>query len=220
MSSLHEIKLAAIELNTGVREAYKRFKEAEEEEKQKIDQIASLNEDMQIQDSSLVIMKEIIDKISEEHINRVVEMLRFAMQTIFYDKNYSIDIELGDKRTNKQAEFWLIETRPDGEVIRASFDDGIGGGILAVVGFVLQIFYIGYFKQSKVLFCDEAFSQVSDQYIESLMEFIKQLSTKKGYIFVLISHDPRLNVYADYIYQVLDGNIMEAKVLAGESYDS
>ena len=75
MSSLHEIKLAAIELNTGVREAYKRFKEAEEEEKQKIDQIASLNEDMQIQDSSLVIMKEIIDKISEEHINRVVEKI-------------------------------------------------------------------------------------------------------------------------------------------------
>ena len=52
------------------------------------------------------------------------------------------------------------------------------------------------------------------------MEFIKQLSTKKGLVFVPISHDPRLNVYADYVYQVLDGSITEAKVLAGESYDS
>lgn len=213
MSKLSEIKLSAIRLKTEIREAYRRYKEHEEEEIRKAEQINSINKDLLIQNQSLVVLKEIIDKISEEHINRVVEMLRFAMRTIFYDRNYSVDIELGDKRTNKQAEFWLIETREGGETVRASFEDGIGGGILAVVGFVLQIFYIGYFKQSKIMFCDESFSQVSDQYIESLMEFIKQLSEKKGYIFVLISHDPRLNVYADHVFQVVDGNITEERVV-------
>ena len=99
--------------------------------------------------------------MSSEHIERVVNLLTYALQTVFFDKEYSVELLMGDKRNAKTAEFYLVENR-DKQVVRTEFEDGIGGGIQVVVGFVLQVFYIEYFGLSPIMFLDESFSQLSD----------------------------------------------------------
>ena len=117
----------------------------------------------QIQESSVSLLKEIIDKLSQEHVDNLVNLLTYGLQTIFFDKDYSVEILMGDKRNSKTAELYLVDASRDisDNVVRSSFKDSIGGGILAVAGFIMQVYYLGRLNQSNIMFCDESFSQVS-----------------------------------------------------------
>ena len=178
-------------------------------------QLSSDRSSLLIQETSIKVIKEIIDALSQEHIQRICDLITYGLKTIFYDRDYQIEVLLGDKRSNKTAELFLVEdkTNPDGthEIIRSSFSDSIGGGVIAVVGVILQVFYLGYLNQAPILFMDESLSQVSSEYVPNLMSFIKELARQKGFIFVLVSHDTRIINYADKKYQVDQGIVTEVK---------
>ena len=76
---------------------------------------------------------------------------------------------------------------------------------------VLEVTSIQYFNLNRVIFCDESFSQLSESYIDGLMEFINQLADKRGYKIILISHDNRLTPEAKRLYKVSKGNIKMIK---------
>lgn len=157
----------------------------------------------------LTTVKQILDVLSTKHIDQIKKLLDIALRTIFYDRQYSVELEFDDKRGARTVEFFLIEHVTDEEgnpqIIKSAFDGGIGGGVLCVVGFVLQVYYIFYYKLNPILFADEAFSQLSDQYIDNLMVFIKQLADQRGMKIVLVAHDPRFIERADRTYQVEEG---------------
>ena len=113
---------------------------------------------------------------------------------------------MGDKRNAKTAEFYLV-SEVNGETIKSSFNDSIGGGIMAVVGFLLQVYYLGYLNRAPILFCDESFSQVSERYIDTLVDFINELAKQKDFIIVLITHDVRLMGKSKTMYKVNQGKI-------------
>ena len=203
-----DLKTKAIRLDSDLKSLETSLKQFRSYKKQKESEIVTLRGEYKLQEKSIIVMKELIDKLSQQHIKKLVDLLSFALKTIFYDKNYSVELKVENKRDSKSAQFFLVE-RIGEETLRYDFEDGIGGGILAVVGFVLQVFYLGYFKLAKIIFCDESFSQISDQYIDGLMSFIHKLSEKRGFIFVLISHDKRLIDRGDKVYEVEDGVVTE-----------
>lgn len=203
-----ELKVKSIRLDSDLKSLETILKQFQSHKKQKESEIVILREEYKLQEKSIIVMKELIDKLSQQHIKKLVDLLSFALKTIFYDKNYSVELKVENKRDYKAAQFFLVEKIGE-EVLKYDFEDGIGGGILAIVGFVLQVFYLGYFKLAKIIFCDESFSQISDQYIDGLMSFIHKLSEKRGFIFVLISHDKRLIDRGDKVYEVEDGVVTE-----------
>jgi hypothetical protein len=167
---------------------------------------------MVVQECAINVIKEIIDKLSQEYLTKVADLLTYSLQTIFYDRNYFVEVQVGDKRNAKTVEFFLVE-ETESEIIRSPFNGGIGGGILAVVGFVLQVYYLGFMNQSSILFCDEALSQVSEQYKGPLFSFIKELSEKKNFIFVLVTHDQSIMSKADRTFMVDTGVVKEISTL-------
>jgi len=208
LSKYEDLKVKSIEVTSTVRSLESSLNQFKALKKQKELEIEDLKKESIIQDKSIIIMKELIDKLSQQHIKKLVDLLSFALSTVFYDKNYSVELKVENKRDSKSARFFLMEKIGE-DILQYDFEDGIGGGILAIVGFILQVFYLGYFKLAKVIFCDESFSQISDQYIDGLMSFIHQLSEKKGFIFVLVSHDKRLIERGDKIYEVENGKVSE-----------
>ena len=58
---------------------------------------------------------------------------------------------------------------------------------------------------AKVLFLDEALSNISTQYLDNFFAFVKELTNKIGLTVILITHDTRFLEYADRIYKVSDG---------------
>jgi len=151
-------------------------------------------------------MKEIIDLLSRSHIDHLEKLLNSAVETIFYDKNYRIEFEISEYRNSNCLDIYLIETMNDGEQIKTNIKDN-GFGIKTIIGFILQVYFILYNKLSPVLFVDEGFSNLSQQYIPYLKSLFNNLRDKYGFIFVLVSHDPRLINIADKTYEVKNGEI-------------
>ena len=152
-------------------------------------------------------VKQIIDKMSQEHINSVKEIVTFALQTIFDDKKYSLEIVVKDSRGSKSVDLFLNEELSNGSFIVSEFEDGIGGGIKSVVGLTLQIFYIMYYDLERILFMDEALSNISSHYIPQTMEFLNQMSVQRGFKFVLVTHDQRIIEYGKTVYLVESGKV-------------
>ena len=169
-------------------------------------------EDVLIQKSSIKILQKVIDEMSQEFIKSITDLLSYALQTIFIDEDYLVEIELKETKLGNTAQFLLVDNKKG---IRSNIAH-IGGGVSSVLGLVLNVFCIMTYKRSRVLFLDESLSAVSDKYIEPLMTFIKQLCEDKGFIFVAILHDPRFKAYADFTYEMNHGKL---SLIAKEGVD-
>ena len=159
-----------------------------------------------VYESAISYMKEIIDLLSRTHIDHLEKLLNSAVSTIFFDKNYSVRFEVSEYRNSNCLSINLIETLDDGTEIVTDIKDN-GFGIKTIVGFILQIYFILYHKLSPILFIDEGFSALSDQYIPYLRSLLNSLKEEYSFIFVLIAHDPRFIQIADLIYEVKDGEV-------------
>ena len=143
------------------------------------------------------IIDDIINKFSNSLLKKLEELLSLGLKQIFYDRNYSIQIKVIDKYNSKCIELLLND---NGNLIPIK-NSNIAGGILVVIATIIQVFYIiNLSNVDKFLFLDEQFSQISAQYINTFMEFIKTLCVKTGLSIVLITHDDKFMKYGDRIY--------------------
>jgi len=150
-------------------------------------------------------LKEIIELISKQHIEHIEKLLNSAVKTIFYDKNYSIKLEISEFRNSNCLNILLIETTDEGEIITDIKNNGFG--IQGIIGFVLQVYFILYHKLEPILIADEAMSNLSSQYIPYFKELIDALAKEYNFTFVLVAHDERYINIADYKYEVKDGEV-------------
>lgn len=164
-----------------------------------------LKEQINLLTESLEVVKVCINKLSEGHISHLQELVNSMLNTVFYDKKYSIDMQLNDTKNGKVLDLFLIDSTLSIEDPVVTELSSNGGGLQTVVGFVLQIYFIIYFKQERILFLDEALSAVSSEYIPTLVDFMRGLVDKYQFKFVAIFHDTRFSEYADTIYQVSRG---------------
>lgn len=159
-----------------------------------------------IYEDAISYMKEIIDALSRSHIDHLENLLNSAVNTIFFDRNYRVEFEISEYRNSNCLSIYLIETLEDGTEIRTDIKDN-GFGVKTIIGFILQIYFILYHKLSPILFADEAFSSLSDQYIPYLRSLLTSLREEYGFIFVLVAHDRRFIDIADVKYEVKDGEV-------------
>lgn len=143
------------------------------------------------------IIDDIINKFSNSLLKKLEELLTIGLKKIFYDRNYSVQIKVVDKRNSKCVELLLND---NGNIIPVK-NANVAGGILVVIASIIQVFYIVNIPTlDRYLFLDEQFSQVSSQYIDSFMEFIKTLCSETGLSIVLITHDSKFMKYGDRVY--------------------
>lgn len=176
---------------------------------QKVEMTESMKKNIHKQvvyEKAVAYMKEIIDVLSRTHIDHLEKLLNSAVSTIFFDKNYRVEFEVSEYRNSNNLTIYLIETLADGSEIKTDIKDN-GFGIKTIIGFILQVYFILYHKLSPILFADEAFSALSSQYLPYLRSLLTSLKEEYGFIFVLVSHDPRIIDIADNTYEVKDGEV-------------
>ena len=138
-------------------------------------------------------------------IEHIEKLLNSAVKTIFYDKDYSIKLEIAEFRNSNCLNILLIENTDEGEIVTDIKNNGFG--IQSIVGFILQVYFIMYHKLEPILFMDEAMSNLSSQYIPYFKELINALANQYNFHFVLVAHDVRFIDIADYKYEVKDGEV-------------
>lgn len=211
MLNYENIKNRAINIKSDINASRRSLKNTKEDLEIEKEELEDLRESRETQAEAIELLKELIDEMSKEHIYQIEDMLTFGLQTIFYDEDYSVKIRVEEKNNYSSADMYLLKREED-TVIETKFNGGIGnarvgGGVRVVVGFMLQTFYIKYFDLNRIIFMDEAFSELSEKYVPGLIKLINKLSERDRFNFVLISHDTRINPYANRIYRVEKGDV-------------
>ena len=176
------------------------------EKEQLTDNMKNLLHKQMIYEDAISYMKELIDALSRTHINHLEKLLNSAVTTIFFDRKYRIQFEVSEYRNSNCLSIYLIETQEDGLEIKTDIKDN-GFGIKTIICFILQVYFILYHKLSPIIFIDEGCSNLSLQYIPYLRSLLTSLKEEYGFIFVLVSHDPRLIDIADQTYEVKNGEV-------------
>lgn len=155
-------------------------------------------------------LEKIISDSNEHYINRIKSILNKAISTIFYDEDYYINIIVEDKKLN----FMLIDnnnTDDKGIPLEIDLNDACGGGIITVIGFILQLFTIEMLQVNKIIFIDEGFMALSESYRPLFYDFINEFCENTGMIVLLVSHDELVKEKAKQIFEIEHGNIKEEK---------
>jgi DNA repair exonuclease SbcCD ATPase subunit len=180
---------------------YRGIQSSIESTKTSITDIESKLKELECEKNTLKLCKPIIDdiisKFSDSLLRKLEELLTIGLKKIFYDRDYSIQIRVVDKRNTKCVELLLN----DGGNLIPVRNANVAGGVLVVIASIIQIFYIVNLPNvANQLFLDEQFSQISSQYIDTFMDFVKTLCSETGLSIVLITHDNKFMKYGDRIY--------------------
>lgn len=208
MQDFYALYNKAIQIKSKYETLQSQLEAREEHKADLINQMEKKLQEQVIYEDAISYMKEIIDALSRSHIDHIEKLLNSAISTIFFDKDYRIEFEISEYRNSNCLNIYLIERQDDGTEIRTDIQDN-GFGVKTIVGFILQVYFILYHKLSPILFADEAFSALSDQYIPYLRSLLTSLKEEYGFIFVLVAHDTRFIDIADTKFEVKNGEVKQ-----------
>lgn len=193
-------KKSNLELLLSQHEQTKRDKEAASQElKDLISKEASY-------EKAVDLMKKIIEGMSQSQINHLESLINSALETIFFDRKYFVELQITELRNTNNLKIVLNEITDDGQLLKTDLNDN-GYGVKSIIGFVLQIYYILYYHQYPIMFMDEAMTQLSKQYLPYFKSLINDLAEKYGFIFVLVTHDTDIMNLSDRTYFVDKGKV-------------
>ena len=170
-------------------------KELLEEDRLKLStEVNELKEDIENTKEASEFIQSNLNAFNEKYLEKIRVLINKALKYIFYDQNYEIVIELG----NKKIDFLLKDnikelTKPLSKV---------GGGIRIVVSVFLQVFFIMERNMERLILQDESLYAVSEIYRERFYNFMKMNSKENNFYIIVISHDERTERYMDDIISI------------------
>lgn len=152
-------------------------------------------------------LESIICESNEMFIKKIESLLNKGIKNIFTDESYELKL----LSENKKLIFILIDNNnknSKGECLEIDIEDACGGGIMTVIGFILQLFMISLLGLSKTLFIDEGFMSLSSDYRPRFYEFLREFCIESDMKIMLISHDEIVKEYAENIIEISHGKVI------------
>lgn len=139
--------------------------------------------------------------LSASSIKQLEALANSALSTIF-EMDGSIEYDVESKR------FVLVQ--PDG--YKTDLADANGGGVIAAVSAVFDLFLLVKKGCRRLLIYDEAFYAISDQYYSDFIAFYRQACKDLGVDSLWVSHDARLTPdMVDHVYRIENGQAIRIK---------
>lgn len=161
---------------------------------QALKQIDEINEEKRLLENSLQALKDAKPILSANSIEQCEKLANSALATIF-----ETDATL--KYSSEEGRFIIDE----GDYF-TDLKEGNGGGYLAVISLVFNLFLLMKLKKRRFLCFDEQFTQISDEYFENFMSFLKVLSKDLDVDILLVTHDKRIeDDMIDHLYVMEEG---------------
>ena len=205
----------AIQIKSNTELLIKQYEQAKLDREKLSDDLRNTIKKEKTYEEAVDLMKKIVESMSTSQIEHLQKLINSALETIFFDRQYSVDLVVTELRNTNNLQILLSETNEDGTVVKTKLVDN-GYGVKSIIGFILQVYFIIYHKEYPVLFLDEAFGTLSSQYVPYLKVLMDELAKKYGFIFILITHDTRFMDVADKTYLVDKGKV----TLRGSIYEN
>lgn len=178
-------------------------------------ELSWLREQRIVSEAAAEVMKQLVERMTSDHLARIAGLLNITLNAVFGEhRKYSVDLVTKESRGTNGVEIYLVEQMADGKILRSSLQGGVGGSIRCIMGFALALFFLRRYQCAPIIFLDESFGSLSDEFVPPLIGFMRELANR-GFRFVLISHDPRITPHADRVYRVERGVVTEESVEVG-----
>lgn len=174
------------------------------EKRKQRDVLASQVESAQdrLRDAELVsvVFQELTQRSQQELKERLEKIITYSLSRVF-GRDLRFVVEFKSSRKNTVVVFRLASEETGWEPVELT--EARGGGVCEIVGFIIRLVFLLYLKNSQrqILFLDEPFSWVSAQYIDGLMDLIRELATKTGIQFIIVTHNEALAAIGDRQYR-------------------
>jgi len=140
---------------------------------------------------------------AREQIKQQIEMLVTHCLQFVFGPNLEFEIELNEVRGKTSAEFYVISIYNDVK-IKTKPQDARGGGIVDVISLALRIAVIqstDIYKDGPLIL-DEPAKHVSNEFINNVAQFLKQISDVFHRQIIMVTHNQYLSEIADLAYKV------------------
>lgn len=145
---------------------------------------------------------------------QIEELVTRGLTTIF-GEDISFHVVQTQRGKIPEVKFLVKSPGAAGQVIETSVMDSRGGGLAAIVGFLLRlvVMLLTPGKKNRVIVLDESFSHVSAEYERPLAEFLKELVDKTDVQIILVTHSDAFSEFADKRFRL---EIKSGETLAKE----
>lgn len=137
---------------------------------------------------------------------KIEALVTHALRTVF-DEDMEFKLVADTKARASTLDF-VIVSKMDGVDVETPVIGSRGGGVAAVVGFLLRLVVLLLSEnRHRVMFLDETFAQVSEEYEPRVAEFLREIADKAGVQIVLVTHSSAYSDVADkhYRFRQVDG---------------
>jgi DNA repair exonuclease SbcCD ATPase subunit len=147
----------------------------------------------------------LLNTIGDERQNAVQQQIEGivtqGLQLVFGDE-LSFHLVSSVRSNAAQIDFIVRTTFPDGSTLDTPVMDARGGGVAAVVGFLLRFTLVMLTPGArKFLVLDEFAAQVSAEYEPRLAEFLRSIVDKTDAQILMITHSDAFGDVADRVYR-------------------
>lgn len=171
-------------------------------------EITTLRARKQIEDESVAVLTRFGEAQQAALHARIEALVTQGLQTIFAEQ-MTFHLVQTTRANRAEVDFVIRSTLADGTTLETGVTDACGGGLAAIVGFLLRVIILildaGRHGET-VIFLDETFGHVSADYEPRLAEFIRELVDKTGIQIIMVTHSEAFNEAADTRYRFTRGS--------------
>lgn len=139
---------------------------------------------------------EVIKQVSENFSKESLEQLQITLSDtlkVIFNRDYNLKISIEEKYNKRNVVFTITNDMG----IECNLLN-IGGGLVSVISFLVQLYFINLMKLRPILFLDESFVFLAEEFISNLISMIKELCNN-GWTIILITHRSDIADAADNI---------------------
>lgn len=170
-----------------------------------VDEIAQLKARIERLERVAVVLGSYADERQSAVQGQIEGVVTQGLRTIFGEP---MSFRIVNKMVGKRPEVdFLLVSETGAEPLQTAILEARGGGVAAVAGFLLQAVMVLLLPDmTPLLFLDESFSQVSEEYRPALSQFIKELTERTDLQVVLVTHSDEFVTDADRVYRFSQQN--------------
>lgn len=169
--------------------------------KQLKEEIELASNDVDLYNKVAITLASIGEQRQSDAQTKIEELVTRGLTSIF-GEDLSFHVIQTQRGKTPEVKFLVKSSGLNGAVVETSVMDARGGGLAAVVGFLLRLVVLLLSAdQEPILVLDESFSHVSAEYERPLAEFIKELVDKTRVQIILVTHSDAFLEFADKRYR-------------------
>lgn len=149
-----------------------------------------------------VLLQKVSEYAREQSRVQIEALVTNCLQYIF-DSSLEFKIEINEVRGRPEAEFFVI-SKYGGAEIKTKPQEARGGGVIDIISLAIRIAMLecSNLDNKGPIILDEPAKHVSEDYINQVAEFLKQVTKMFNRQVIMVTHNRHLSEMSDKWYRI------------------